>query len=84
MLPLTDDVMRQLHEKHPEAQDVKLGSILFGPVEEVHVSLYQQIDGEMIRKWLQAYSYLQILQEIKCELMRCLGNNDQKVMHRVY
>ena len=40
--------MRQLHEKHPEAQDAKLGS--FGPVEEVHDSLYQQIDGEMIRE----------------------------------
>ena len=50
VLPLTDDVMRQLHEKHPEAQDAKLGSILFGPIEEVHDSLYQQIDGEMIRE----------------------------------
>ena len=50
VLPLTDDVMRQLHEKHPEAQEAKLGSILFGPVEEVHNSLYQQIDGEMIRE----------------------------------
>ena len=48
VLPLTDDVMRQLREKHPEAQGAKLGSILFGPVEEVHDSLYQQIDGEMI------------------------------------
>ena len=42
--------MRQLREKHPEAQDAKLGSILFGLVEEVHDSLYQQIDGEMIRE----------------------------------
>ena len=50
VLTLTDDVMRQLHEKHPEAQDAKLGSILFGPVEEVHDSLYQQINGEMIRE----------------------------------
>lgn len=48
VLPLTDDVMRQLHEKHPETQDAKLGSILFESVEEVHDSLYQQIDGEMI------------------------------------
>ena len=40
VLPPTDDVMRQLHEKHSEAQDAKLGSILFGPVEEVHDSLY--------------------------------------------
>ena len=50
VLTLTDDVMRQLFEKHPEAQDTKLGSILFGPIEEVHGSLYQQIDGEMIRE----------------------------------
>ena len=49
VLPLTDDVMRQLRDKHTEAQDAKLGSILFGPVEDVHDSLYQQIDGEMIR-----------------------------------
>ena len=48
VLPLTDDVMRQLQEKHPEAQEAKLGSLLFGPFEEVHDSLYQQIDGEMI------------------------------------
>ena len=50
VLTLTDDVMRQVHEKHPEAQDAKLGSLLFGPVEEVHDSLFQQIDGEMIRE----------------------------------
>ena len=35
VLPLTDDVMRQLQEKHPEAQEAKLGSLLFGPFEEV-------------------------------------------------
>jgi len=50
VLPLTDDVMRQLHEKHPEAQDAKLSLILFGPVEEVHDLLYQQIEGEMIHE----------------------------------
>ncbi|CAB4033444.1 Hypothetical predicted protein, partial [Paramuricea clavata] len=40
----------QLQEKHPEAQEAKLGSLLFGPFEEVHDSLYQQIDGEMIHE----------------------------------
>ncbi|CAB4036471.1 RNA-directed DNA polymerase from mobile element jockey-like, partial [Paramuricea clavata] len=34
VLPLTDDVMRQLQEKRPEAQEAKLGSLLFGPFEE--------------------------------------------------
>ena len=50
VLPLTVDVMGQLKDKHPEAQEAKLGSLLFGPVEEVHDSLYQQIDGDMIRE----------------------------------
>ena len=34
VLPLTDDVLQQLREKHPEAQEAKLGSLLFGPVED--------------------------------------------------
>ena len=50
VLPLTDDVMGQLKDKHPEAQEAKLGSLLYGPVEEVHDSLYQQIDGDTIRE----------------------------------
>ena len=46
VLPLTDDVLTQLREKHPEAQ---LDSLLFGPIEDVPESLYQQINGEMVR-----------------------------------
>ena len=49
VLPLTDDVMTQLREKHPKAQEAKLGSLLFGPIEDVPESLYQQINGEMVR-----------------------------------
>ena len=49
MVPLTDDVMTQLRENHPEAQEAKLGSLLFGPIEDVPESLYQQINGEMVR-----------------------------------
>ena len=35
VLPLTDDVIRQLREKHPEVQKAKIGSLLFGPVEDI-------------------------------------------------
>lgn len=35
VLPLTDDVVRQLRETHPDAQRAKLGSLLFGPVEDM-------------------------------------------------
>ena len=50
VLPLTDDVLQQLREKHPEAQEAKLGSMLFGPVEDFPDSIYQHINGEMIRE----------------------------------
>ena len=49
VLPLSDDVMAQLREKHPSRQEARLGSLLFGPVEDVPDSIYQQINGEMVR-----------------------------------
>ena len=43
--------MKQLREKHPDPQSAKLGSILFGPIEdEMPEALYFQINGEMIRE----------------------------------
>ena len=50
VLPLSDDVMAQLREKHPSLQEARLGSLLFGPVEDVPDSIYQQINGEMVRE----------------------------------
>ena len=50
VLPLTDDVVRQLREKHPDAQRAKLGSLLFGPVEDIPDSVYQEINGELVRE----------------------------------
>ena len=49
VLPLSDDVMRQLKEKHPEAQEARLGSLLFGPVEDIPDIVFLEIDGEMVR-----------------------------------
>ena len=50
VVPLTDDVMTQLNKKHPTAKKAKLGSLLFGPVEDVPAIIYQEIDGEMIKE----------------------------------
>ena len=50
VFPLTDDVVRQLREKHPDAQWAKLGSLLFGPVEDIPDSVYQEINGELVRE----------------------------------
>ena len=49
VLALSDDVMAQLREIHPSPQEARLGSLLFGPVEDVPDSIYQQINGEMVR-----------------------------------
>lgn len=50
VLPLTDDAMRQLKEKHPVAQRAKLGSLLFGPVEDIPDAMFQGINGELVRE----------------------------------
>ncbi|CAB4007611.1 Hypothetical predicted protein, partial [Paramuricea clavata] len=51
VLTLTDDVMMQLKQKHPEPQPAKLGSVLFGPLnDEIPESVYSQINGEMVRQ----------------------------------
>ena len=49
ILPLSDDVMEQLKGKHPEPQGVQLGSLLFGPIEDVSDTLYHEINGDMVR-----------------------------------
>ena len=49
-LPLSEQVMEQLAYKHPKAQQAKLGSVLFGPVEDVPAIPYQQINGEMVQE----------------------------------
>ena len=51
VLPLTDDVTAQLKEKHPNPQPTKLGSLLFGPIDdEVPETLYSEINGEIVRQ----------------------------------
>ena len=50
MLPVTDDVIRQLREKHTEAQKAKIGSLLFGPVEDIPDTIHQHPNGELIRE----------------------------------
>ncbi|PFX27076.1 hypothetical protein AWC38_SpisGene8223 [Stylophora pistillata] len=49
VLPLNDDVMRQLKEKHPDAQEAHLGSLLFGPIEDIPDTMFPENDGEMLR-----------------------------------
>ena len=45
VLPVTDDVMAQLRDKHPSPQEDRLGCLLYGSVENVPDTIYQQING---------------------------------------
>ena len=48
---LIDDVMSQQREKRPRAQPAKLGSMLFGPIDnKIPESVYSEMNGEMIRQ----------------------------------
>ena len=43
--------MAQLKEKHPNPQPAKLGSLLFGPIDDaIPETLYSEINGEMVRQ----------------------------------
>ena len=48
VLPSTDDVIT--HDKHPAAKEAELGSLLFGPVEDIPDILYLEIDGKMVKE----------------------------------
>ena len=50
ILPPTDNVMIQLQDKHPSAQKAQLGSLVFGPIENILHVIYHQINGEMIKE----------------------------------
>ena len=51
VLSLTDEVMSQLKQKHPNPQSPKLGSLLFGPTDDQYPeSVYTEIKGEMVRQ----------------------------------
>ena len=49
VLPLTDDAIAQLRDKHPSPQGARLGSLLYGSVENVPDSICQQINKEMVQ-----------------------------------
>ena len=49
-LPLSEQVMKQLTNKHPQAQQAKLSSVLFGPVEDVPAILHQPKIGDLVSK----------------------------------
>ena len=50
ILPLTDDVIKALIEKHPDPAAITDQSILEGPILNIHPSAYAEIDSSLILK----------------------------------
>ena len=50
VLSLTEEIMNQLRQKHPETQEATLGALLFGPIEEIPDTIFGKINGEMVRE----------------------------------
>ena len=51
VLALTDEVMSQLKQKHPNPQSAKLVSLRFGPIDDHYLeSVYTEITREMVRQ----------------------------------
>ena len=50
VLSLTEEIMNQLRQKHPEAQEATLRSLFFGPIEEIPDTIFCKINGEMVRE----------------------------------
>ena len=50
ILPINDDTMKLLHEKHPNAVEPEPIAMMPGIIQPVHPSVFEQINGEMIQK----------------------------------
>ena len=50
VLSLTEEIINQLRQKHPEAQEATLAALLFGPIEAILDTIFCKINGEMVRE----------------------------------
>ena len=49
VLSLTEEIMNQLRQKHPEAQKATLEAF-FGPIDTIPDTIFCKINGEMVRE----------------------------------
>ena len=50
ILPLTNDVLQQLQEKHPDASPVEPNTLLHGPINAIPESFFENIDETTVFK----------------------------------
>ena len=49
ILPMTEETIKQLHEKHPKGESKKPEMILEGPMEEVNPVIFEEINAELVK-----------------------------------
>ena len=50
ILPINEETIRQLHEKHPVGEPIHEEMLLSGPIQHVHPVLFDDMNGELVRK----------------------------------
>ena len=50
ILPLNDETLQLLQQKHPDAQQVSEDTLLQGNIPEVHPVIFKEIDDEMVKQ----------------------------------
>ena len=50
ILPLNDDTLNLLIQKHPEAVDINEDIALQGPTMQIHPILFEDIDADLVMK----------------------------------
>ena len=50
ILPITEETMKLLHEKHPTGEPLHEEMLLSGPIQQVHSVIFDDINGDLVRK----------------------------------
>ena len=50
VLRMTDDTIRQLHEKHPKGEPINDVMVLNGPIEEINPVIFDDFNGDLVKK----------------------------------
>ena len=50
ILPINDETIKQLHEKHPVGEQLHQEMLLNGPVKDIHPIIFEDLNSELVRK----------------------------------
>ena len=50
ILPINDDTIQKLHEKHPNEEPLNDVLLLYGPVKKVHSDIFDEFNADLVHK----------------------------------